>query len=61
MNTPRPCDDCENLYYECMQEDDPDYLAECKLGLELGDVNCPAYEKWIDRRFRDEYESRTAD
>ena len=60
MNTPRPCDDCEYLYYDCMCKDDPDCLVECKLGLELGDDQCPAYEKWVDRRSADE-QSRTTD
>ena len=59
MNTPRPCDDCENLYYDCMCKDDPDCFVECKLGLDLGDVDCPAYKKWVDRRHDEQ--SRTTD
>ncbi len=31
MNTPKPCSRCKHLYADCMQEDNPDYMAECKL------------------------------
>jgi hypothetical protein len=43
MNTPHPCDTCDNLYWDCMQEDDPFYFAECKLELQLGNKNCPQH------------------
>ena len=31
MNTPDPCSNCKHLYADCMREDDPSYMAECKL------------------------------
>lgn len=47
MNTPEPCSSCHNLYADCMYENDPTYATECKLGLTMGNVNCP---KWVDYR-----------
>jgi len=43
MNTPEPCDKCEHLYVNYLFEDDPFYLAECKLGHSLGP--CDDYEE----------------
>ena len=40
MNTPYPCYDCDNLYWNVLYEDDPSYMAECMLGLEMGDEEC---------------------
>lgn len=31
MNTPEPCDKCDYLYADCMQHDNPNHSAECKL------------------------------
>ena len=50
MNTPKPCDTCENLYYDCVAKDDPSYMAECKLGLPLGFMNCPKYDKYKEEK-----------
>lgn len=49
MNTPEPCCRCANLYWDCLREDDPSDMAECKLGLELGNPNCPKYKYWEER------------
>lgn len=46
MNTPKPCDTCDNLYSDCMSEDNPFYETECKLNFELGNINCPHYKKY---------------
>lgn len=46
MNTPFPCNLCVHLYYDCMVEDDPDYMAECKLGRDLGDTMCTKFKHW---------------
>lgn len=35
MNTPKPCDSCTYLYYDCIQKDNPGYKAECKKGNEM--------------------------
>jgi hypothetical protein len=43
MNTPEPCDKCFNLYWDVMQEDDPSYSAECKLGLLMGNMDCEEF------------------
>lgn len=45
MNTPKPCNTCKNLYWDCMCEDDPSYDAECKLDLEMGNKKCKEYKK----------------
>lgn len=43
-NTPEPCLRCKHLYADCMQKDNPDYSAECKLGLEMEKDDCPKLE-----------------
>lgn len=40
MNTPEPCCYCKNLYWNVLEEENPDYIAECKLGLLLGIQEC---------------------
>ena len=45
MNTPEPCDTCKHLYWDCRCEDDPAYTAECKLELELGNLDCVKYDR----------------
>ena len=48
-NTPKPCDSCKHLYYDCMQKDNPAYDAECKYNCEMGNKDCESYTKWIDK------------
>ena len=52
MNTPKPCDSCKNLYYDCLQEDDVYYTAECSLGLELGNITCSKYEHYKEESIK---------
>jgi len=53
MNTPKPCDTCENLYYNCLLEDDPNDISECKFDLPLGNRKCKKYkERWGQRNER---------
>jgi hypothetical protein len=47
MNTPSPCNTCVHLYYDALQKDNPDYTAECKLMLELGNLDCKEYKHWV--------------
>ena len=44
MNTPKPCDICEYLYWDVMAEDDPGAMAECMGMLPMGNMNCPKYK-----------------
>ena len=46
MNTPKPCDSCENLYYSCMSKDNPADEAECKLEKPMGMKDCKLYKKY---------------
>jgi len=46
MNTPKPCDTCRNLYFNCLYKDIETYMAECKLGNEMGNKGCPDYLNW---------------
>ncbi len=50
MNTPKPCDTCKFLYWDCMHEDDPSYSAECMGYLELGKIDCPRYKNWQEKK-----------
>jgi hypothetical protein len=45
MNTPKPCDSCKNLYWNCTTEDDPSDMAECKYEMPMGDMFCKGYQK----------------
>lgn len=49
MNTPFPCYKCCHLYVDCMQEDNPSYMAECKLGLQMGDSKCDYFSRWEEK------------
>jgi hypothetical protein len=49
-NTLRPCDECKHLYADCMQEDNPDYHAECKHGWSMGNPNCPWFKHWEEKK-----------
>ncbi len=49
MNTPFPCYNCAHLYVDCLQKDNPEYLAECKLSLPMGKSRCEEFTRWIDR------------
>ena len=46
MNTPEPCDKCKHLYYDALQKDNPVYLVECKIGRNLGDMECEFFVHW---------------
>lgn len=46
MNTPEPCLTCAFLYADCLQDDDPNYAAECWLRLPIGDAQCRRYRHW---------------
>lgn len=46
MNTPKPCDTCKNLYWDCLQEDNPFYTAECKRNLQMGNKKCKEYKEY---------------
>lgn len=46
MNTPEPCGHCKFLYADCMQEDDPSYMAECWHGHSLGNMHCACFKHW---------------
>jgi len=48
MNTPSPCNKCLHLYYDVMCEDDPSYMAECKLNLPIGNERCKKFKEWKD-------------
>jgi hypothetical protein len=58
MNTPPPCNSCANLYVNCLHKNDPNYLAECKKGHELGD-ECEDYEYWqsVHKHYREKEKS----
>ena len=48
MNTPKPCDSCEHLYFNAMFKDDPTDRAECLLFPDdewWGNPNCPKYQR----------------
>ena len=47
-NTPHPCCDCGWLYADCMQNDNPNYQAECMCRKEdcVFDSECPNYAHW---------------
>jgi len=53
MNTPKPCNECNNLYFDCLQEDDPSYTCECKLGLPIGEKTCKSFEKLNENELRE--------
>jgi hypothetical protein len=55
MNTPKPCDTCKNLYYDVMQRENPDYMAECMMfsigAVWFGKEDCPYFTTenyWYD-------------
>lgn len=43
MNTPKPCDTCKFLYYDCLFEDDSNYDSECTKGLSPKDEKCKGH------------------
>lgn len=45
MNTPSPCDKCNNLYWDLYEEEDPFGYAECTLKLKMGNEDCPKFER----------------
>jgi hypothetical protein len=49
MNTPKPCDTCKHLYWDCMCEDQEDYVAECKLDHYRDLHLCPDYEHYLGK------------
>jgi hypothetical protein len=44
MNTPKPCDECINCYYNALYEDDPSYESECMVKSEYwGNIDYPYF------------------
>ena len=48
MNTPEPCVNCKHLYWDCMQEEDVFYMAECRLGLPMGREECTRFHLYSE-------------
>lgn len=46
MNTPEPCNKCIHLYVNALNKDDPFYMTECKLDLEMGVEACEKFSYW---------------
>jgi len=50
MNTPKPCDICKHLYYDALSKDDPFYMAECKLNMTMGNIDCKHYLNYEEKK-----------
>lgn len=50
MNTPTPCDKCQYLYYNVIYKEDPSHLAEGKLALIIGNINCESFKHWKETK-----------
>ena len=42
------CSNCTHLYYDCTRSEDPTYVSECKLDLEVGNKDCSQWRWWED-------------
>ena len=56
MNTPEPCCTCGWLYADCMQEEDPTYMAECMCNKKdcVFGGKCPNWVHWERLNWTDE-------
>jgi|WetSurMetagenome_2_1015567.scaffolds.fasta_scaffold01476_29 hypothetical protein len=49
MNTPKPCDTCQYLYVNVLEEDNPNYMAECEKNLKLGNTQCKEFKHYDNK------------